>query len=96
MKRLYIALLLACWVLASPAADLVADKRWMQPGFTGTTQQWQSQYGAAVEEPYDCCDNPSQAKCNTVDQKGEAIAPVINRCAGGIRQELICRLIPTL
>jgi len=51
----------------------VADKRWMRPGFpvSGTALQWQSEYGAAVEELYKCCDNPSLPSCKTVDQKEE-------------------------
>lgn len=48
----------------------VAAKRWMPPGFSGTANQWNSDFGPAVSQIESCCANPNQAVCNTQDATG--------------------------
>lgn len=53
----------------------LADKRQMPPDFSGTDGEWRGLFEAAVNEIFDCCDNPSASNCATVDQQGERVPP---------------------
>jgi hypothetical protein len=65
----------------------VADKHWMPPGFSDTAQKWAADFQAAVEEIYDCCDNPAAANCNAreataePDGDGDFVADSIDNCS---------------
>ena len=49
----------------------VADKHWMQPGFSGTNLDWFISYAISLNQIFDCCDDPNNASCNTHEAKAE-------------------------
>jgi hypothetical protein len=56
----------------------VASKHWMPIGFGGSDDAWIASWQAAVDDVFDCCANPSQAKCNTAVADGSLNTALLN------------------